>query len=80
MPIPKFNIHWTSSLVQRLQHLQAQLLPVEHIAAQLQWECGNNGGRGSGRGSRDGCWLTEPVVLRKMQELYFREKMGVWWE
>jgi hypothetical protein len=78
MPIPKFNIHWTSSLVQRLQHLQAQLLPVERIAAQLRWEYG--AATAGGRGLRNGVWLTEAVVLRKMQELYFRDRMGVWWE
>jgi hypothetical protein len=25
-------------------------------------------------------WITLPVVLRKMQELYFLEKLGVWWD
>jgi hypothetical protein len=76
MPIPKFNIHWTPTLIQRLQYLKAQLLPVESIAELLQWECSSGGGSSSS----DGSWLTVPVVLRKMQELYFLEKLGVWWE
>jgi hypothetical protein len=63
MPIPSWPGTWTPQMVSAVQLLHAQLFDVHYITRYLTHLYG---------GPRE-----YEVVLRKLQELYFLERMGV---